>query len=180
MISTTAVKLCAGALAGLSLAAVGASPLGATTPDRSWIGIKRILIVSQFTSPLTIKTRISADDLCRRVQAIASAGAPVPVACATLGNPDLLKGDTAVLALQATVAEPAANSKVLIFTIRKAEEKGLEPAPIYFSATPRAVPISDEVDAARLDQELRASLGQILPWLSEATTNLQPRPSVGE
>jgi hypothetical protein len=180
LISITAVKLCAGAIAGLSLAVVGASPLAATTPDRSWIGIKRILIVSQLTSPMTIKTQISAEDLCRRVQTIASAGAPVPVSCATLSDPDLRKGDTAVLAVQAAVAEPVANTRLLIFTIRKAEEKGLEPAPVYFSSTPRAVPISDEVDGARLDQELRASLGQLLPWLSQSNTNFQPRPSVGE
>ena len=80
-----------------------------------------------------------------------------------------------MLSVQAAVNETVPGHKLLLFTIKRAAEGGLEPAPIYFGATPRAVPLGKDLDPAMLDQALGASLSELLPWLNQSNTNLQPK-----
>ena len=172
MLAISALKPGLRTAAGIALGMIGAAPLGATTPDRSWIGVQKILVISQLVTPIGTQSDLTAEGLCERVRSIASAGAPVPVACTNLSDPDLNSGRNAVLSFQGAVSDSVPGTKLLIFTIKRAAEAGLEPSPIYFGSTPRAVPLTRSRDSAAVDQAIRASLGQLLPWLGQADTKL--------
>jgi hypothetical protein len=142
----------------------GATPGAATTPDRSWVGVENIVILSRFTSGNVLTSQFTAEKLCQQARAIAGRGSPIPVTCGNLGDPKLAQAKTAVLILDASIAEtgPAA---VLVVTVRRESEGGLEPAPIRFGATPRVVSIDRRSGTGQMESALRASLGEILPWL---------------
>ena len=76
-----------------------------------------------------------------------------------------------MLIVDAAVAEVPGAGRQLLFTIRRDRTHGLEPGPVYFGTTPRAVAVSEFVagDAA-VQEALRASLSQILPWLRPGGT----------
>jgi hypothetical protein len=158
LLTLGAVKLIAHALAGATLAA---SPVSAAMRDPSWIGIQKLLIISQFDGHANGK--LTADGLCRMVQSIASSAAPIPVSCTAIGDPALRAARTAVLAVQAAEADPGDGRKLMLLTIRRADEGGLEPAPVYFASTLSAVGM-DSKYLPQLDQAIGASLRQILPW----------------
>ena len=176
MFTAAAIKAALGAaLFGASLGAVAASPLQATTPDRSWLGVKKILVLSQLAPGAADSASLTADGLCERVRAIASAGAPAPVTCTTLGDPRLADGDAAVLVMQAAISDAASPNRLLVFTIRRQNEGGLEPGPAYFGAAPRALPFAKDIERSRLDEAILTSLAGILPWLNQSTTTVQPK-----
>jgi hypothetical protein len=151
--------------------ALALSPAAATTPDRSWLGIKRLAIVTEVQqslrpSPLT-------NDLCARVKRIAERDAPIPVECAQLGDAALQKGDTVVLIAQASLQE-IGRERALLFTARKDKEGGLDPQPVLLGSAPRAVPLTGSAaDEAALDRALGASLSEILSWLRPAEVEQQ-------
>lgn len=151
-----------------------------TTPDRSWVGVKKILVISDFRSGQVVMPELSAESLCQRLQAIASAGSPVPVSCTRIGDPHLADADAAVLTLQAAVREPAPGNSMLVFAIRRHGVGGLEPAPVYFGSAPQAVPLSSPINFGALDAALRQSLGEILPWLHAPDQPLKPSSRRGE
>ena len=168
LLTLGAVKLITHALAEATLAA---SPVSAAMRDPSWIGIQKLLIISQFDGHANGK--LTADGLCHMVQSIASSAAPIPVSCTAIGDPALRSARTAVVAVQAAEADAGSGRKLMLLTIRRADEGGLEPAPVYFGSMLRAVAL-DSGDMAQLDQAIGASLRQILPWLNQSTTSLQP------
>ena len=161
-----AIKFGAGPLFALALGTLGATPPRETSPDHSWAGVRNILVVSQFTPGRTVIRGVDSDALCRRVQTIAAVGAPAPVRCTQLGDPKLGASGTAVLVFHAAISEPIPGKQLLLFTIRRADELGLEPAPRYFGSKPRAVAFSGSVDDPKLERSIRSSLGEILPWLN--------------
>jgi hypothetical protein len=167
MIALGAFKVGVEALAGAALAAVAAAPAMASTADRSWIGVEKILVLAQLTPAIQTTPNIQTETLCRKVATIAAAGAPVPVECAQLGDPALQSGRTAVLSIQAAITDAVPGQKLLLFTIKRNAEGGLEPAPIYFGSTPRAVALPQAGDPnLAIDGAIRASLSEILPWLN--------------
>lgn len=166
-------KLVYAMLVGATVTACG--PGAASTPDRSWVGVKSIVILSRFTSGNVLTPQITAEGLCRQARAIAGQGAPVSVTCGSLGDPALNQPTTAVVILDASIANSIASTPVMIFTVRRESEGGLEPAPIRFGATPRAVVLGRSGGTSEIDVALRDSLGEILPWLGkEELKKLKP------
>lgn len=151
-----------------------------TTPDRSWVGVKKILIISDFRFGQVVIPELSAERLCQRIQMIASAGSPVPVSCTRIGDPHLEDADAAVLTVQAAVREPTPGNSALVYVIRRQRIGGLEPAPVYFGSAPQAVPLSSPPNFGTIDAALRQSLGEILPWLHAPEQPLKPSSRRGE
>lgn len=177
MLSILAIKAFAGALSGallaLPLSAVAAAPLD-SMPDRSWLGVKEVLVVAELVVPGGSPSEpLTAAELCNKVRQIASTGSPYPVTCTQLGDPKLLRGDAAVLVIQASIRSVSGHDPLLIYTIRRQNSAGLEPGPLYFGSIPQAVPIAD---AGGVDTALRNSLGEVLPWLRAPETILKPLP----
>jgi hypothetical protein len=184
MVDWAAVKrwvlAAAGALLALQLGAFGVVA-DASTPDRSWLGIKRILIIAEVAQVTgKVEPDITADILCNRLQQAASAGSPIPVTCARMGDPRLDDGDTAVLVLQAAVRNLPRSERVLVYTIRRQSTGGLEPAPVYFGSIPQAVVLPAQANFGPLESAFRQSLGEILPWLRKPELKFAPLPKRGE
>lgn len=179
MLGFAAIKFCAavlsGALLALPLAAVAAAP--ETMPDRSWIGVKKILVLADFIGPQdVVLPELTAETMCGRIQKIASQKAPVPVTCVRMGDPRLGEGGTAVLIFHAAVRTLPRSSRVLVYTVRRHGGGGLEPAPFYFGSIPQAIPLASPTDFAAIDAALGQSLGEILPWLRAPDTKFRPLP----
>lgn len=174
MLTLGALKVIASAAAGFSLAGIAAAPALASSPDKSWLGVRKILILTQVTPAQSAVDALSPDALCRKVQAIASAGAPASVECSRLGDPALQAGNTAVLSVQAAISDDVPGQRLLLLTIKRDAEAGLEPAPIYFGSIPRAIVLSGGADQSEtIDRAIRESLRQILPWFNQSNDQLQ-------
>lgn len=171
LIKLGAIKMGVGPLLAVALGALGAAPPRDSSPDRSWAGVRHILVVAHLTTDRIVVPGLDSTILCQRVKAIASAGAPAPVSCAELGDPRLQAQDNAVLIFQGAVSNALPGRQLVIFTIRRTATLGLEPGPIYFGSTPRAVPYSSSADDRLLDGAIRSSLGEILPWLNDFKSN---------
>jgi hypothetical protein len=142
------------------------SPAAATTPDHSWLGIKRLAIVAD-VQPNGRSSSLTSG-LCARIKRIAERDAPIPVECAEFGDERLQASDTVVLIAQASVQE-IGRERALLFTARKDKEGGRDPQPVLLGAAPRAVPLTGSAaDEAALDRALGASLSEILSWLRPA------------
>ena len=183
MIDRTAIKCwgraAAGAMLAVQLGALGVTA-NASTPDRSWLGVKQILIVADVAQTTgKIESDITPDSLCDRLQKAASSGSPVPVACARMGDPRLDDGGTAVLVLQAAVRNLARSDRVLVYTIRRQSAGGLEPAPVYFGSVPQAVALPRQAALEPIESAFRQSLGEILPWLRKPELEFAPLPKRG-
>lgn len=149
------------------------SPASASMPDRSWIGVKRLAVLTDFRSGLVVTTL--GDDFCATVKRIAERGAPVPVECVEAGSPALQADGTVVLVAQAAVQE-LGGSQVLVLTARKDRDGGLGSQPMFFGAAPRAVTLTGSAaDSAAMEQALAASLSEVLSWLRpDDVQNLTP------
>lgn len=167
------------ALLAVQLGALG-MVASASTPDRSWLGVKQILIVADVAQATDeVDSEITAENLCDRLQKAASAGSPVPVACAQMGDPRLEKGDTAVLVLQAAVHDLPRSDRVFVYTIRRQSLGGLDPAPVYFGSIPQAVALPRQAALGRIESAFRQSLREILPWLHKPELEIAPQPKRG-
>jgi hypothetical protein len=147
-------------------------------PDRSWMGVKRLVVLADFRSGLSVTTL--GDDFCATVKRIAERGAPIPVECVESGSADLQADGTVVLVAQAAIQDLGAE-RVLVLTARKDREGGLDPQPMFFGAAPRAVPLTGSAaDGAAMEQALAASLSEVLSWLrpmdvQDLTPELSPK-----
>lgn len=157
-----------GALAAAT-AGLAVMPAHATSRDRSWIGVERVAVLTRLTQDIA-SSPITAQSLCEQARAIIGEGAPVPVDCVfSVSDGALQAPRTATLILDASLAAGSEAERLLLFTVRRDREGGLEPAPIYFGAAPRAVPVSGSAaDDAAVEGALRASFSEILPWLRPA------------
>ena len=167
------------AVLAVQLGALGMAAT-ASTPDRSWLGVKQILIVADVTHATgLVEPDITADNLCDRLQKAASAGSPVPVACASMGDSRLDDGGTAVLVLQAAVRNLPPSDRMLVYTIRRQSAGGLEPAPVYFGSVPQAIALPRQAAFGPVESAFRQSLGEILPWLRKPEPQIPPLPKRG-
>lgn len=181
MFGLAALKLSAvllsGALLALPLGVPGSAPVQDSTPDRSWMGVKKILVLADFVGPHDIvMPELTAERFCERVQKIAAANSPVPVSCVRMGDPRLDDGDAAVLVFHAAVRMLPRSSRLLVYTVRRHGGGGLEPAPVYFGSIPQAIPLTSPPDFAAIDAALGQSLGEVLPWLRAPDTRFLPLP----
>lgn len=146
------------------LAVPGMSAAQSTTPDPSWRGVDRLQILAHMTGPAD--AAIPSDDFCERVQRIASEGAPFPVECTSFGRaPAAEAAGDALIIVQAAVQQ-LDGRQVLVVAARRTASAGLEPAPIYLGATPRAVRLPETAAGESADSALREALSEILPWLA--------------
>jgi hypothetical protein len=152
-----------GVLAGLVAISAAMSPAHATTPDPSWRGVERLYILAHLTGP--IEAALPSEGFCERVRRIAAEGAPFPVQCTTFDEaPSAEAGGHALVVIQGAV-QPLPGDRLLIVAARRTTAAGLEPAPIYLGATPRAVRLSGAAAGEAADAALRETLAEILPWL---------------
>jgi hypothetical protein len=164
------VRAVAAASVGL---VVAATPVTAETPDRSWMGVKRLAVLADLRMADPADEQLK-DDFCAIVKRVAERGAPMPVECVAAGTVPTPGGDTVVLVAQAAVQSPAPSQRLLVFTVRKDRHAGLDPAPAYLGAAPRAVPLTNTAaDRSVLEEALAASLSEVLPWLRPQATEIQ-------
>lgn len=137
----------------------------ATTPDESWRGVDRLHIVAHLTGP--IEEALPSERFCERVQRIAVAGAPFPVDCITLSDARAAEAGRGALIVVQGAIQTLGQERVLVVSARRTAAAGLEPAPIYLGATPRAVRLSGGQPGELADSALREALSEILPWLGQ-------------
>ncbi len=147
-------------------------PAGSESRDRSWLGVERIAILSRLTQGRILNEGISAQSICERLKPIVAEGAPGAVECIlSIGDPAVGTPGTGLLILDAALAEVSGAGQQLLFTVRRDRTHGLEPRPVYFGTAPRAVPADAFIREDRaVDEALRASLSEILPWLRPGGT----------
>lgn len=139
------------------------SPAHATTPDPSWQGVIGLSILAHLTGP--IESALPSEGFCERVRRIAAEGAPFPVQCVTFDAAAAAEvGGQALIVVQGTI-QPLADERLLVLTARRTAAAGLEPAPIYLGANPRAARLSGAAASEAADAALRETLAEILPWL---------------
>lgn len=162
--------------AGFGLAMTGGpATAGASTeqragrqqmPDIRYRGLKSVLILAQYGPAGEVAGGAESETLCREVAAVAAVNAPVPVACAAIGDPRITRGDAMILSVQASVSRVAGNSdRLFAVTANATYAGGLDPQPAFFGAAPSLARFA-ETDAGRADRAraIGAALDQILPW----------------
>lgn len=149
-------------IGAVSLIAAGAN---AITPDRSWLGVKRLAVLADLRVANPGDEALK-NDFCATVKRLAERDAPIPVDCIPPNTAPAPEGGTVVLVAQAAIQERDPSQRLLVFTVRKDRDAGLEPGPVFFGAAPRAVPLTGSAaDQSALEGALAASLGEVLPWL---------------
>lgn len=157
-------QICLG-LATLTFAA----PIEAM-PDRAWRGAERVVVLCSVDAGNELGHAEIARDLCERIVRIAAPAAPMPIEIVGFGSTSLnAPGSAALLVhaslLPASAAVPGARGKLISWTMRTTVAKpsdGLAAdQPSLFGAPPRIAALGGE----GLDRALRASLGDVLPWL---------------
>jgi hypothetical protein len=167
-----------------ALAAAACEATSKTAPvamaDPAWRGAERLAIVCSVDSGEALGHEQMARELCTSVAAVARSGAPVDVQPVSMG--DAARASDAVLLLvhagvaPASAAVPGARGRVLSFTMRTSRSGPLSSAPALFGAPPRVAPYGETGNGqALLNEALRASLSQVLPWISRAEeSSFQP------
>jgi hypothetical protein len=109
--------------------------------------------------------------LCDRVKTAAARGAPVPVVIVTRSDAALHAPKTAVLFVQASIAEVAPGRRALILTARAERNDATEETKTFFGAAPRVATFTSPDDGAAWDATITASLSEVLPWLNRGGAN---------
>ena len=156
-----------GCAALLALSACSGEPVTgetaaiASTPLLAWQQVKRLQILCHVASDRTGEREPLEQKLCDTVRTFAAAGAPVPVDIITPGDPKLLDPSSATLLVQGSVQQHG-DARLLAFSVRSYRNGGTD-SDIIFGAPPRAVALRDD---AALNQALRATLSDTVPWLA--------------
>lgn len=153
--------------AGLAAAVLTMTPAQGKSRDRSWLGVDRIIILPRLTQGRILVENLSAQSVCERIKEVVANGAPGPVQCVfSIGDPALDAPGTAVLILDVSLVDLPQAGRHLLFTMRRDRTHGLEPGRVYFGSAPRAVPAAAfAAGDAAVEETIRASLSEILPWL---------------
>lgn len=131
----------------------------ASPPPASVRGVTRIHILCLVASDGTDATTRLQSDLCARLRRLASAGAPIPVEVAQLGDPAVLDPAALTLLLHAS-PERIAGAPVLALSLRSFRNGGPDTITL-FGPAPRAVPAGD---TNQIERALEAALNHVLPW----------------
>lgn len=147
---------------GIALGVIGACA-AYTMPTALWQDADRLNVLCLVNGPRGVD-QDAARRLCARVVALASRGAPIPVAIVEAGDPALLSPDSVTLLIHATLT-----ANQLVFALRPFRNDG---NPLLFSAAPQVV---SRDDAGALDAVLAQSLAELLPWrVNRAARPLDP------
>jgi hypothetical protein len=154
-----ALSACSGEPVIVETAAIAASP------PLAWQQVKTLGVQCLVTTNVLGEREQVEGDLCRRVLALAAAGAPIPVAAMGFGDPAIIDPANTILLVHASIQQLGAE-RVLVFSIRPYRAGGVE-TDTLFAAPPRAVPLSNAASSsAALDAALAAALSETLPWQS--------------
>lgn len=140
-------------------AAPAAAQVQASPPPTSVRDIGRVQILCLVAGDAGGADGRLQSDLCARLQRLASAGAPVPVAVVQLGDPAVLDPAALNLLLHASV-ERIGGAPVLALSLRSLRNAGPDSVTL-FGPAPRAVPAGD---ATQIERALAAALTNVLPW----------------
>lgn len=160
---------CSGALLALASASV-AMPATATTPDPAFRGAERLAIICQVRLA-RLGHEAVARDLCDKIKKIAEQNAPLPIEVIDFGGLARAPDGTVALLVHASVAPASsvaegATGEMMSFTMRTVRTGPLATEPAWFGAAPRAARYATAGTA--LDNALRASLSEVLPWFDTA------------
>lgn len=152
-----------------------ASVAAAAMPPRGWRDAERLVVLCSVDAGNELGHAEIARGLCDRIVRIAGPDAPVPIEIAEFGGKSLIAPGSVALLVHASVspaadAVPGARGRLLSWTMRtRGSDQG---APTWFGAAPRVASFGDDLDTSAIDAGLRASLGDVLPWLHTAEADL--------
>lgn len=153
----------------LFFSALALTEASAATPDPAFRAAERLTLLCQVRLDRLGHEAVAAD-LCGRIKLIAEQGAPIPVEIIDLGELARASDGAVALLVHASVAPASsvaegAGGELMTFTMRTLPTGALAAEPAWFGAAPRVV---RHADAVALDDALRASLSEVLPWLNRA------------
>jgi hypothetical protein len=155
-----ALALCATIIASVLAAA---SPARAATPSLLWAGARQVAVRCLVQSR-SLDAGLAAFEaaLCRETVALARRGATLPVAGVEAGDPALVRADSVILLVHASL-ERDGRGMMLAFTIRPHRPSGGD-SEVYFGTAPRAVQLASTAIGPAVTAALRAALAELLPW----------------
>jgi hypothetical protein len=157
----------AGAALSLLVACAVSTPAPASTPALIWQDISRVGIVCLVQSERGVDSDLQAQ-LCQRVKAIASHGAPAPVEIFPHGDPSVLAAGTVTLLVHASI-QPSGDQRLMALNIRPFRVSA-EQSSVLFGAAPRAVALPRSgASLEALDPMLADILSNTVPWLGRTT-----------
>lgn len=143
-------------------------------PDPIWAEAERLVILCSVDAGEQPGHEQAAETLCREVRELASPGAPLPLSIVGTGDDALGAPGVVALLVQAglapsSAAAPGASGQIISFTMRLERRGPFAPPPALFGAAPRVAPYHPGgASGSALSEGLRASLAQVLPWVSQA------------
>lgn len=154
---------------------LGCAPVTASTPTLLWQGATRVAVLCLVAPSRMMDRQTLQDDICRRVVANATRGAPLPVAEIAHGDPQVIAQDTVTLLVHASVDRGPNDGLLAAVSIRPFRATTDQTAQL-FGAPPRAAPIQPDLrNGGALDAAIDAALTDILPWRQPPTpTGVQP------
>jgi hypothetical protein len=145
-------------VAPLALVCATAAP-AVSTPSLTWRDVKQVAVHCNIQDERTGFDPGLTRQLCDKVQALAAAGAPVPVRVAGFGDPALSAPDSVTLVVQGSTAG-SGRSRTLMFTIRPHRVSADQPAELFGSRL-RAAPLN------AADPMIEQALAEVLPWKAQ-------------
>ncbi len=158
-------------VAGLATGALPGTAVS-STPSLMWAGARNVAVHCLVRSMTTRNPVEFERALCDRVRSLASARSRMPVKIVEAGDPALIRGDTVVLLVHASV-EQVADGRMIAFAIRPYRPSGGD-AEVYFGAAPRALVTRGALTSPALDTQILAAVSEILPPLNPAAKSARP------
>lgn len=152
----------------------GSAIAAAAMPPQGWRDAERLVVLCSVDAGNELGHAEIARSLCDRIVDIAGPSAPVPIEIAQYGSKSLVAPGSVALLVHASVSPAAdvvvgARGRLLSWTMRTRRQD--EDAPTWFGAAPRVASYGDDAQAPALEAGLRASLGDVLPWLRNTQAN---------
>ena len=128
-------------------------------PSLTWRDVRQVAVHCNIQDERTGYDAALTRQLCDRVRALASAGAPVALRVAGFGDRALTATDSVTLVVQGSTAGSGAD-KTLMFTIRPHRVSADQPAELFGSSL-RVAPLN------AADPAIEQALAEVLPWKAQ-------------
>ena len=128
-------------------------------PSLTWRDVRQVAVHCNIQDERTGHDAALTRQLCDRVRALASAGAPVALRVAGFGDRALTAADSVTLVVQGSTAGSGAD-KTLMFTIRPHRVSADQPAELFGSSL-RVAPLN------AADPAIEQALAEVLPWKAQ-------------